>query len=114
MPITFLQLEFQKSTLWTPCNKTVHNTKNDQIFSDKRIPHPTALSPMAQNTKPRHGKDTKSLKPEKKKSKKKQLMELATYAVLVGRKAKVQPHQFCQRRISHLRIFLHASQHPSP
>ncbi len=22
MPITFLQLEFQKSTLWTPCNRT--------------------------------------------------------------------------------------------
>jgi hypothetical protein len=69
---------------------------------------------MAQNTKPRHGKDTKSLKLEKKKSKKKQPMELATSGVLVGRKAKVEPHQFCQRWISHLRILLHASQHPSP
>jgi len=69
---------------------------------------------MAQNTKPRYGKDTKSLKPEKKKSKKKQLMELATYAIVVGRKAKVETHQFCQRRISHLRILLHASQHPRP
>jgi hypothetical protein len=69
---------------------------------------------MVQNTKLRHGKDTKLLKAEKKKSKKKQLMELATYNVLVGRKAKVEPRQFCQRRISHLRILLHAYQHHSP
>jgi hypothetical protein len=34
------------------------------------------------------------IKTRKKKSKKKQLMELATYSVLVGRKAKVEPHQF--------------------
>jgi hypothetical protein len=26
----------------------------------------------------------------------------------------VEPHQFCQRRISHLRILLHASQHHNP
>jgi len=84
------------------------------MFSDKHIPRPPAPSPTAQNSKLRRGKDTKLLKPEKKKSKKKQLMELATYSVLVGRKAKVEPHQFCQRQISHLRILFHASQHQSP
>jgi hypothetical protein len=53
------------------------------------------LSPTAQNTKSRYGKDTKLLKPEKMKSKKKQLMELATYSFFVRRKAKVEPHQLC-------------------
>jgi len=69
---------------------------------------------MAQNTKLRYGKDTKLLKPEKKKSKKKQMMELATYSVLVGRKAKVEPHQFYQQWIFHIKILLHDSQSHSP
>jgi hypothetical protein len=54
------------------------------------------------------------IKTKKKKSKKKQLMEHATYSVLAGTKTKVEPHQFCQRQIFHLRILLHASQHHSP
>jgi len=93
---------------------TIHNTTNEPIFLDKHIPRPPAPSPMAQNRKSRYGKDTKSLKLEKKKSKKKQLMELATYIVLVRREAKVEPHQFYQRRISHIKILLHASQSHSP
>jgi hypothetical protein len=93
---------------------TLHNTINDQIFSDNLIPRPPAPSPTAQNTKQRHGKDTELLKPGKKKSKKKQLLELATSSALVGKKAKLEPRQFCQRRISHLRILLHAYQHHSP
>jgi hypothetical protein len=75
--------------------KIVHNTTNDQIFSKNHIPCPPTLSPTAQNTKSRYGKDTKLLKPEKMKSKKKQLMELATYSFFVRRKAKVEPHQLC-------------------
>jgi predicted transcriptional regulator len=75
---------------------TIHNTTNDQILLNKRILRPPAPSPTAQNRKSRYGKDTKLLKLEKKKSKKKQLMKLATHSVLVGRKAKVEPHQFCQ------------------
>jgi len=47
---------------------TVHNTTNNQIFSDKRIPHPRAPSTTAQNTKPRHGKAIKLFKPEKKRA----------------------------------------------
>jgi len=93
---------------------TIHNTTNDQILLDKCILHPPALSPMAQNRKSRYGKDTKLLKLEKKKSKKKQLMELATYSVLVRRKAKVEPHQFCQKWISHIKILFHASQSHNP
>jgi hypothetical protein len=54
------------------------------------------------------------IKTQKKRSKKKQLMELATYNVLAGRKAKIEPHQLCQQQISHLRILLHSSQHHSP
>jgi len=54
------------------------------------------------------------IKTRKKKSKKKQLLELATYSVLVGKKAKLEPRQFCQQQISHLRILLDASQHHSP
>jgi hypothetical protein len=42
----------------------IHNTTNDQIFSNKRIRSPPAPSPMAQNTKPRHGKDIKLLNQE--------------------------------------------------
>jgi len=93
---------------------TIHNTTNDQIFLDKCILRPPAPSPTAQNRKSRYGKDSKSLKLEKKKSKKKQLMELATYIVLVGREAKVEPHQFYQRWISHIKILLHASQSHNP
>jgi len=74
---------------------TFHNITNDQIFSDNLILCPPAPSPTTQNTKPRHGKDTKLLKINKKmKSNKKQLLELATYNVLVGKKAKLEPHQF--------------------
>jgi hypothetical protein len=92
----------------------VHNTTNDQFFSNKCILHPPTPSPIAQNTKTEAWKKYQVIKIRKKKRKKKQPMELATYSVLIGRKAKVEPHQFCQRRTSHLRILLHASQHHSP
>ncbi len=46
----------------------VHNITNDQIFPDKRISRTPAPSTIAQNSKPRHGKDTKLLKPEKRRS----------------------------------------------
>jgi len=47
---------------------TLHKTTNDQIFSNNLISCPPAPSPTAQNTKPRHGKDTKLLKPEKRRA----------------------------------------------
>jgi hypothetical protein len=85
--------------IFTARTKTsTHNTKKhtprhskNPIFLDNLFPL-ARPSPPESYTKPRCGKVIKTRRPR---SKKKQLLELSTYSVLVGKKTELEPRQFC-------------------